>query len=164
MNNKTTRPGFTLIETLLYIVIFSIVIMVIVEVGIFLAVESQQTMMREQLTSEASTAFSEVMRTIQTGDNFDSMNSTLNQTLSVIQFTDKTGDTVRFGVDNQVLDEIVNGGSPISLHSSAIVATEFRVERLNPTNNVPLFKVTAIFSDVFNQTFSLSSSVNFIHD
>lgn len=124
------KKGFTLIETLLYIVIFSIAIVGIVNMGLFLSTSSGQTSERSLLISEGSLVMNKAAKIVETGVTYNSSSSTIGSNPSTLVFTDNSSDTITLRVSNGILQKGVNSNYS-NLHSSDTTVSSFIVERLN---------------------------------
>lgn len=166
MNKKIHHKGFSLLETMLYMVIFSIIIVAVMNLGIFLAEESQKNAAKNQLTNEASIIFDTITRTIKSGKTLVPGNSNLEQTWSTIEFTTPESQTLTLTGEqsSQSITLTTDGGTPETLNSNELEIDKFLVSRINSSSTIPIFQITIDFSNQFNQTLTLSSSVNFINE
>lgn len=162
-----TRNGFTLLEVLIYAVIFLIVIGVIVNTAFNLTLQSQETVAQEYLIDETDLIFERVIRDLGAGSVLNTGSSTLGVDSSVVSFTTGVGglgDTLVYSVNNGDLQKTINGGEAVNVNSDEINVTRFLVENINPGSDVTLLRVTLETSNDYNQTYNLTSSVNFLND
>lgn len=157
------NKGFTLIEALLYIVIFSIVIVAIVNVGLFLSTSSGQTSERSILVSEGALVMNKVVRIVETGVTYNSGSSTIGSNPSTLVFADNSSDNITLRVSSNTLQKGVNGNYS-DLHSSDLTVDSFVIERLNTSTSEEIFRINLDFSNVYGDTFSITSAANFLYD
>lgn len=158
-----SKNGFTLIETTLYVAIFAIIIVAIINVGISLSTSAQNTGERSLLVSESSVVMNKISRIISEGQTFNAGGSTLDQTLSTLAFANNSGDSTVLRVTNGVLEHGVNSNYS-DMHSGDITITRFLVESLNSFATENIFRVSVDFTNTYGDTFTVTTSVNFLYD
>lgn len=153
------NKGFSLIEVIFYLLLFSLLIFGLVEMGIFLVKESQITVARNDLVATASRVLTDVTREMRLGQNLTDAN--LGQQYSVLAFDDIQGNAVRVwrNAETGVLQMDKNGER--NLHSDDLTVQEFFVQRLNPANTREIYRVRLTFSNWGGEAFSLETAVNF---
>lgn len=157
------RGGFTLIETLLYVVLFSIIIVAIMNVGLFLSTSSGQTSERSLLISEGSLVMNKIIKTVETGATYNSGSSSIGSSPSTLVFTDNDADTISLRMNTDKIEKGLNGVFS-DLHSTDLIVDSFVVERLNTNISEEIFRISIDFSNVYGDTFSITSSANFLYD
>jgi type II secretory pathway pseudopilin PulG len=166
MNKKHphTHKAFTLIEVIIYILLFGIIIVGLVDTSIRLSQQSQDAVLREQLVLESSLSFSTLNQAISLGDTLNESLSTLDSDNSHLVFTDVDGNLQEFFLNEGVLQQQTNSGPILDLHSGDISVNSFNVSRINPSSEVIILKVGVEFQDDLSHSYALNTSLNFRHD
>lgn len=156
MNKK---KGFSLIEVIFYLFLFSVLIFTLVEMGIFLIKESQTTVARNDLVATTNRVFTDVVREMRLGATLT--DATLGEQYSVLAFDDIQGSSVSVWRDaaTGILKMDKNGER--NLHAADFSVQEFFVERLNPLNAREIYRVRLALINGGGETFSLETAVNF---
>lgn len=158
------RQGFTLLEILIYSVIFLVVIGAIVNTALNLTIQSQETVAYEYLIDESDLVFERVMRDLGEGLVLNDGSSTLGVDSSVISYANEGGDTIVYSLSNGELQKTINAGGATTMNSDEITVTRFLVENLNPSSDVTLIQVTIDTTNDYGQSYSLTSSINFLDE
>lgn len=164
---RTKRAGFTLVELMIYSLLFMGIIGSIINAAFTLAVQSQETVSEEYLIDETNLLYERVMRDFGNGSVINTGASTLDVDLSTITFTTEIGgvsETLSYFVSNGSMQKSTNGGAAVAMNSDELTVQRFMVTRLNPSNTVPLLQVTLETENNYGQTYSLTSSINFLNE
>jgi len=163
--NKTIKiSAFTLIETIFYVLIFAIISVTLINTSLLLSEQSQDNVLQEQLSLEASLTFNKVINDLQLGDTIDTGLSLFGQNISSITYDDINGDTIKYSVTDGILSKNINSGNAEATHSTALQLSRFQLTRINSSSRVPIIQVQMTFRDNLEHTFSLETSINFSYE
>jgi len=151
ISKKNRQSGFTLIEVLLYMVLLGLILGAVINTGIFLSRESQETVARQQLVAESATVFSEVVRILGTGGTFNSVDSDLGQDFSVIDFTTEIPQPGG-GIPETVIVDFEEGTDSSPLATGEVVTNQYDDFIVTAENNNSNHPDKAIIFDSDNPT------------
>lgn len=155
--------GGLLIEVLFYSVMLSLILLVLLQVGVFLARSSQETSARSLLVSESSVVMNRIARGVSNGETFNDVSSILSDPESEFSFVNKDGDTIVYRLNNDKIEQGTNGNFD-DMHSSDVIVTSFQVDQLNSSTSNSLFRISIDFTNIYGDEFNLVRSVNFLYE
>lgn len=165
MNKKKyLYGGVTLIEIVLYFVLFSIIFFAVANLAIFLSRESQILIDKNQANAEIAMVFNDLVRVASLGRVFNVGLSQLENNYSDWDFNDINGVNHRFYVDmdSEKLRHLINETELEDLNSDDLKVKKFYVSRINPSFEIPSFRVEMTFQDLRNNQVNLENSITFI--
>lgn len=139
------RSGFTLIETIFYIVLFTVLFAVIVQTLLTISGTHQEISAIKQINNGATVALERVTREIRDADHVLTGQSDLGTATGTIALAmDGSADTTRTVrlTDNGTLELLTNGTLEGPLTASAARVSEFRLHHLQNSTTSEAVRVT----------------------
>jgi len=164
MSNTIKKTAFTLIETIFYILIFAIISITLINTSLLLSGQSQDNVLQEQLSLEASLTFNNFIDDLQLGKTIDTGLSIFGQNISSIVYDNISGETIKYTVLNGILSKSINSGNSEATHSTSLQVSRFQLTRINPSSRIPIVQVQMTFRNDLGHTFNLETSINFSHE
>lgn len=131
MNKIRTTRGFTLIEFIVAVGIFTVVMIIAIGALLSMVDASRKTESLKSVVNNMNFAMEGMVRRIRTGSNYSGSGGD-------ISFDDQDGNTVIYRLDNGVIQRRVEGGvfTPITSPEVAVEQLSFTVIGQNPSDHV----------------------------
>jgi type II secretion system protein J len=155
MKNISKKNGYSLVEMIVYLAIFSIVSIAVINSFIVVMSSFSVTRTNRDLLESGSSAMERISREIRQAVNIDIANSTLGTSTGILQLnsTDSGGDPViiKFSVTNGALNIYQGGVLTGSLLGQNIIVTNLIFRRIDTTLGEAV-KVEMSLQDINSKT------------
>lgn len=139
MKNQSLKSGYSIIEIIIYVSVFSVLVIVVMNAFIVLTSFFGQTRTNHELLESGNTAMERISREIRTANNVRTGSSTLGSSPGVLDLdsvdTSNNAQTVKFSSSNGTLDLYINNTNQGNLLSSNIHVTSLIFRKITTTNS-----------------------------